>query len=142
MNLPRNIPWLDNRIRPELRQTLRFALVGMLNTGTSYILFVILYQLLGYYLVASILSYMIGMLISFMLNRGFVFKSSARRGQLLPFCVVNLSSLACSTGVLYLLVEQLAMYVYFAQVVAIGVSMTINYLGYRTIFSSRRTNDQ
>ncbi|MDW6093178.1 GtrA family protein [Vibrio rhizosphaerae] len=142
MNLPSNIPWLNNRIRPEFKQTIRFALVGLINTGTSYILFVILYQILGYYMLASVLSYIGGMLISFILNRGFVFKSTARRGQLLPFCLVNLSSLACSTGVLYLLVEQFAMFVYFAQVVAIGVSMTINYLGYRTIFSSRRTNDQ
>ncbi|SHF31818.1 GtrA family protein [Vibrio gazogenes] len=142
MNLPRSMPWLNNRIHPEFRQTLRFALVGVLNTGASYILFVLLYQLLGYYIAASVLAYLGGMLISFMLNRGFVFKSTARRGQLLPFCLVNLSSLACSTGMLYLFVEQLAMFVYFAQVIAIGVSMTINYLGYRTVFSSRRTNDK
>ncbi|MDW6004266.1 GtrA family protein [Vibrio mangrovi] len=142
MNPSKNALWQNSLFDAEFRQKIRFALAGLINTGTSYITFVILYWLSEHYIPASILSYLIGMVFSFILNRRFVFKSAARSGQLLPFCLVNLSSLACSTGMLYLLVDGLEMFVYLAQVIAICTSMIINYLGYRAVFSHRRKNDE
>ncbi|RQW64390.1 GtrA family protein [Vibrio viridaestus] len=126
---------LNRLLSPELLQKLRFALVGVVNTATAYLAFVILFHILDNYIAASVLSYIVGMLVSFVLNRGFVFKSSEKKGQFLSFCVVNLFSLGCSTGTLYLLVDTLGVYVYLAQALSVCVSMVVNYLGYRAIFT-------
>lgn len=135
-----NIPKAANKklsdvMTPELKQKIRFALVGVVNTVTAYIAFIVINQLTQQYILASVLSYFIGMMVSYVLNRSFVFKQPKRAGQFLPFCVVNLTSLACSTGILYLLVDHLSVYVYLAQIFAVSASMVINYLGYRTIFT-------
>ncbi len=122
-------------ISPSLWQKIRFAMVGVINTLTAYVAFIALYQITHRHILASVLAYFIGMMVSYALNRSFVFKQPKRSGQFVPFCVVNLTSLACSTGILYLLVDHFGMYVYLAQVFAIGASMVINYLGYRTIFT-------
>ncbi len=126
---------LSNMMTSELRQKVRFALVGVINTVTAYLAFIALYQITQQYILASVCSYFIGMMVSYVLNRSFVFKQPKRDGQFLPFCMVNLTSLACSTGILYLLVDHLGVYVYLAQIVAVSASMVINYLGYRTIFT-------
>ncbi len=125
----------DNLLTPELKQKLRFAVVGVVNTITAYLAFMLLYQLSHHYIGASIISYFVGMLVSYVLNRSFVFKQPKKSGQFVPFCAVNLTSLACSTGILYLLVDHLGVYVYLAQIGAVCASMVINYLGYRTIFT-------
>jgi putative flippase GtrA len=138
LNPPKNVLWRSSPDNAAWRQKIRFALVGLINTGTSYLTFIVLYRLFGNYILASILSYLVGMGISFVLNRSFVFQSETRSGQLLPFCLINLSSLACSTGMLYLLVHELGIWVYLAQVLAIGISMVMNYLGYRAVFSHGR----
>jgi len=119
----------------EFRQTLRFAFIGVINTGVAYLFFVFFLYVFHHYLVASVLSYIVGMCFSFILNRGFVFKSREKSGQFILFCSVNLLSLGCSTGTLYLLVNHFGVYVYFAQLMSVVVSMLVNYFGYRTIFS-------
>ncbi|MCE0494825.1 GtrA family protein [Vibrio salinus] len=119
----------------ELLQKLRFSVVGVINTVVAYLSFVILLYLLKYYLIASVLSSFIGMMVSFILNRRFVFRAAARKGQFIPFCVVNLVSISCSAGAVYIFVDVLNIYVYLAQAMSIGVSMVINYLGYRAVFT-------
>jgi putative flippase GtrA len=125
---------LNRLMGVELMQKLRFGLVGGLNTLVSYLAFVAIYQWSSDYIASSVLAYLIGMLVSFTLNRVFVFKSTAQKGQFLAFCCVNLTALACSTLVLHMLVSLVGISVYVAQVLTIGVSMVINFLGYRAVF--------
>lgn len=133
--LRKPIQALNDLIYTDFKQKLRFGLVGVINTVSAYLAFVAIYQLSGRYLVASVLSYFIGMLISYTLNRSFVFQGEKKAGQFVPFCAVNLTSLACSTGILFILVDYAGVMVYLAQVLAIGVSMVVNYLGYRKVFT-------
>lgn len=126
---------LNNLIYTDLAQKIRFGLVGGVNTLSAYLAFVAIYHLSDRYLLASVLSYFIGMLISYTLNKRFVFNSAQKSGQFIPFCIVNLTSLACSTAVLYGLVEYVGMMAYIAQVLAVMVSMVVNYLGYQKVFT-------
>ncbi|GAD87921.1 hypothetical protein VHA01S_002_00300 [Vibrio halioticoli NBRC 102217] len=126
---------LSNLLYSDLRQKIRFALVGGVNTIAAYLAFMAIYELSGRYLVSSVLSYFIGMLISYALNRTFVFNSEKKGGQFIPFCVVNLASLSCSTGALFILVHYVGLHVYVGQALAVCVSMAINYLGYKKIFT-------
>lgn len=134
MNQENILNSLNRMIGVELMQKLRFGLVGGFNTLVSYLAFVGIYQLTNDYIVSSVLAYLIGMLVSFTLNRAFVFNSTAQKGQLLAFCCVNLTALACSTFVLHILVSFVGLSVYIAQILTIGVSMVINFLGYRAVF--------
>ena len=117
-----------------LQEKMRFLIVGGFNTAVSYLSFVAIYQQLHNYLLASVLAYCIGVLCSFLLNRGFVFNSKRKSGQFLPFLLVNLSSLGASTLTLYLLVTGLHLNAYIGQFFSIFVSMIMNYLGYQRIF--------
>lgn len=126
---------LNSFLYTDVKQKLRFGLVGGINTVSAYLAFIAIYHLSDRYIVSSILSYLVGMLVSYTLNRSFVFKSDKKAGQFIPFCLVNLTSLGCSTAVLYVLVQYGGFVVYFAQVLAIGVSMVVNYLGYQKVFT-------
>ncbi|KPU82672.1 hypothetical protein JI57_03740 [Psychromonas sp. PRT-SC03] len=128
---------LSNLVSSNFQQKIRFASVGGLNTVVAYLAFMAFYEISARYLVSSVLSYFVGMMVSYTLNRTFVFKSSQKRGQLLPFCLVNLTSLGCSTATLFLLVHYVALHVYIGQALAVCVSMWINYLGYKAVFTKR-----
>ncbi|OBT14792.1 hypothetical protein A9264_13530 [Vibrio sp. UCD-FRSSP16_10] len=130
----KSVQKLTSLISANAQQKGRFVFVGIINTLTAYLAFVAIHEFTGRYIVSSVLSYFVGMMVSYALNRRFVFKSEQQGGQLIPFCVVNLSSLACSTGALFLLVHFGGLHVYIAQVLAILVSMTMNYIGYKKIF--------
>ncbi|WP_374953214.1 GtrA family protein [Vibrio sp. EJY3] len=87
------------------------------------------------YIKASILSYTIGMISSYILNRNIVFHADKKDGEFLYFFLVNLISMITSTGILYVCVNYLGVYVYLAQVVGITCSSIINYIGYRAVFT-------
>ncbi|MGO2419351.1 MAG: GtrA family protein [Vibrio casei] len=127
---------LNNLIYTDFKQKVRFGLVGAINTVAAYMAFVVLYQVSGQYILSSVLSYFVGMLVSYTLNRRFVFNSDVKKGQFLPFCIVNLTSLGCSTAVLYLLVHYGGVMVYLAQALTVCSSMVINYLGYQKVFTN------
>ncbi|MDP5254465.1 MULTISPECIES: GtrA family protein [unclassified Vibrio] len=115
-------------------QVLRFAMVGAINSSVSYVSFVLLHWWLGLYLLASVAAYGIGVMVSFFLNRHFVFQAQKRAGQVGAFIAVNGTSLLISTALLYVLVDGVGINVYVGQGVAMLSSMTVNYLGYRMVF--------
>ena len=59
-----------------MKKFLRYILTGLLNTLATYITSVILLKIFNLFLVISnFLGYVVGILVSFYLNRNFVFKS-------------------------------------------------------------------
>ncbi|CAM3574284.1 GtrA-like protein [Vibrio aerogenes CECT 7868] len=113
----------------------RFLIAGVMNTLFSYLVFILLYWLFPNYISASVISYLAGMMMSFFLNRNFVFQATAQRGQLPGFILVNMAALGCSVVALHLQVQLLYLPVYVAQVIATGVSMLINFGGYKMVFT-------
>ncbi len=95
---------LGNLIFSDLRKKSLFLFVGVLNTLITYLVFVLLLQWSVSYITASILSYIAGMINSYILNRNIVFISNNKRVRktklLLAFCIVNLFSLVGSTSTL------------------------------------------
>ncbi len=131
---------LGNLIFSDLRKKSLFLFVGVLNTLITYLVFVLLLQWSVSYITASILSYIAGMINSYILNRNIVFisnnnKRDRKTKSILAFCIVNLFSLVGSTSTLYMCVDFFGLYVYVAQVLAITCSLVINYIGYRNIFN-------
>jgi putative flippase GtrA len=84
-----------------------YLIISSINTLTDYLTFVFLAMTLGYDPVPSnVISYSLGVTVSFSLNRHFTFRMSRYnltiRDQFVRFYAVNLLSLAISTGFVYL----------------------------------------
>lgn len=85
----------------------RFVMVGIVNTIIGYSIIMILYHIIALsYSVSYFLSYVVGIIISFFLNRKFVFYSQRDKlAEFMKFLVAFGVSYLLSYFVLYLLME-------------------------------------
>jgi putative flippase GtrA len=116
-------------------QSLRFGAVGFLNTGIDLLVFVLLYQVLGLGLVvANVVSYGLGTLNGFFLNKFWTFSETRLNGrvalQLPLYLSIYMVGLLLSTATLWVLAFMMPVLV--AKVLALAVSMVSNF------FLSRR----
>jgi len=114
------------------KQFIKFGLVGVLNTGVQFIVFVVLYRLFHVPMIlASGLGYLAGIANSYLINRVWTFQVAEKKqmGEFLKFFAVNLVAMAVNLGTLKLLVSQFGMLEELAQIFAIGSSLVINFAG-------------
>lgn len=83
------------------KTTLRFIIVGIVNTIVGTSIMFIAYNLLGFsYWVSSALNYVIGSIVSFFLNKRFTFKDTEKSFlQILRFLIVIVLSYLIAYGV-------------------------------------------
>jgi len=115
-------------------QFLRFCLVGVANTGITYLTFLLLYRVLSVaYVPAAVIGYVAGLGNSYLMNRSWTFRGWSDRspGEIARFLLVNAVSLGANVGVLRLLVEHFRLPAELAQIPAIGVSVVLNFWGNR-----------
>ncbi|MEH6976861.1 GtrA family protein [Bacillus pseudomycoides] len=80
------------------------------------------------YLIANIISYLIGVANSYYWNKNWVFRSNGKNLSIfLKFLIVNLIVLAFNTFSLFILVDKLLYNEFIAQIFAIGIGMMINF---------------
>lgn len=118
----------------ELVTFLKFSLVGALNTGVDYGVFLLLFHLFALpYLVAHIVSYSCGVVNSYLWNKFWTFRVTGRftTREALVFLLVNLAALLLAGLTLGLFVEILKFSETAGKVCAIPVSLLINFLGNR-----------
>lgn len=93
-------------------RVLKFGIVGLVNTGIDFALFSGLTLGLGLNAIpANVVSYSVGVVTSFVLNRSWTFRGRngrSARSQMLLFVVGSVGGLAVSTAVVALLVGVLA----------------------------------
>jgi putative flippase GtrA len=92
--------------RSSSRQLARFLVVGALNTGLSYLVYLALLRWVSYRWAYS-LSYAAGILLSFVLNSLFVFRVPLSWRRLLPYPSVYLVQYLLGLGVVHVGVELL-----------------------------------
>ena len=114
----------------------RFLIVGIGNTGISYVTFSILFYLSGAYMLSSVIAYMVAVINSFMFNKNWVFKHNDTTDVklLMLFFTVNVVSLLANLLTLYIAVELFYINPYLAQIFATITVMHINFIGYKCIF--------
>lgn len=119
---------------------IRFALVGLTNFVVSFSVFYLSFhylpeavkRLVPVAALANVLAYLAGMVNSFLLNRSWTFRASGNAAvQALRFTVVNLTSLALSTAVMFLFVDLQGYPEIGVWVPTTVLVMTLNYLGCR-----------
>jgi len=115
---------------------IKFCIVGAANTIITLFFFYLLNKiLLLNYLLSTVVSYLIGMLNSFILNKQWTFYDKDKRIliQLVKFIAVNSISLAVNLIVIHLLVSKLYIDAFLSQIFATGFSTISNYLGSKLI---------
>ena len=124
-------------------ERVRFLLVGGLNTGIAFVLFVVIELIIGRhtsYLVSLFAGYVIGVIISFLAHRRFTFRIVGSGNivvDFLRFQSVSLVALAVNTLVLPVLVEFAGLTPIVAQAIIVVVTTVISYVGHK-FFSFRR----
>ncbi len=101
---------------------IRFALVGLVNTGVGYGVILLLHYGLGVDpVLANAGGYLAGMLLSYTLNRRYTFASRRPHGQALPrFGMAAAGCFALNLLVLQIGLAALALPVALAQALAVG----------------------
>jgi len=121
---------LIERHRHSIGEFIKFALVGLLNTGVDVAIFFLLTWLGIQYVTAQLVSYSCGAGNSYLLNKFWTFRSSGLSySEILRFTIVNLVSLGISVIVLTLLRETAGMELAIAKGVATISALAANFLG-------------
>jgi putative flippase GtrA len=110
----------------------KFSIVGFVNTASSYLLFFILLKFAHVnYLVSSVSSYILGILISYFGNKYWTFRSirSVWRLEFIKYMILNIIGLALNTLIMFLMVENYKLNPYVAQIVAMSVVIFYNFFG-------------
>jgi putative flippase GtrA len=103
-----------------VRQLVRFALVGVLNTVVGYsVIFACMY-LLGMKPVSSnMVGYAFGLVVSYTLNRSFTFRSAAaKKREIMRFLTIFMIAYLTNIGVLVLLTDHAGVHKGWAQLLA------------------------
>ena len=124
-------------------ERVRFLLIGGFNTVFGYALFVLFQFLWGDtagYLVSLYVSYVISILVAFVLHRRFTFQVRGTANiwtDFVRFVGVYLVALAINTIALPLLVEVAGLDPLIAQAIVVVVTTVLSYVGHK-FFSFRR----
>ncbi|MCP3799681.1 GtrA family protein [Allokutzneria sp. A3M-2-11 16] len=114
----------------------RFAVVGAINTGVYYGLYLLLGQV-AHYQVAHITAFLIAMVGSYFLSCYFTFKVRPTLRKFLLFPLSNATSFIVQTAGLYLLVDVIGMHEDHAPLITMAVSIPITYLVAKFVLTDR-----
>jgi putative flippase GtrA len=122
--------FIMNKIKLFIRkygQFIKFCIVGVVNTTISLVAYYFLLKLGVHYLLASTVSYCVGILNGYIFSTKFVFNSQRNKLQAIKFVGVYLSSLAINLLILYILVDIFSVSEFIAQVIATIFNVVYNY---------------
>lgn len=108
----------------------KFALVGILNTGVDVAIFFLLTWLGIPYVAAQVVSYSCGTANSYLLNKIWTFRSCGLSyAEIVRFVVVNLASLGISVVALALLHDTAGLGLAASKGIATVCALAVNFLG-------------
>lgn len=110
-----------------LGRIVRFGIVGVINTGTYYALYLLLQTVLPY-LVAHVCAFALAMVGSYFLNCHFTFRTQPSWRSFMLFPLSNAANFVITTLGLYLLVQHLGMDERIAAIPAAAIAIPITFL--------------
>jgi putative flippase GtrA len=129
-------PKLSPKLSPQVKQILRFAAVGVVNTATFYAFYLALHPWMPYFAAFSV-AYLLSMVGSFFMNTYYTYRTRPTWRKFLLFPLTNVTNyLVTSLGVI-LLVEQLRLNSTAAPLVASMCAIPFTYLISRRILVQR-----
>lgn len=113
-------------------QVVRFALVGAVNTGTYYGLY-LLFELRLPYIAAHVLAFALSMVGSFFLTSWFTYRTRPTWRKFLLFPLTNAANFVITTVGVYVLVDLLSVDSAYAPLLAAAAAIPVTFLLSRTI---------
>ncbi|MFD5098558.1 GtrA family protein [Streptomyces albidochromogenes] len=114
------------------RQLIRFAVVGVVNTGTYYACYLLLLPWLPY-VAAHVLAFAVSMVGSFFLTCRFTYNTRPTWRKFLLFPLTNAANLVITTSGVYLLVDVLRLDSRYAPLVAAAAAIPVTFAVSRMI---------
>ncbi|EFF90105.1 membrane protein [Streptomyces sp. e14] len=122
--------------RPVARQILTFAVVGVVNTLTYYLLYLLFLTRLPY-LAAHVLAFAISMVGSFFLNARFTYRIRPTWRKFLLFPLTNATNFVITTAGVYVIVDVLHAGSRFAPLLASAAAIPVTFVVSRMIMLSK-----
>jgi len=120
----------------QLLQMGRFAVVGVLNTGTFYALYLLLHTWLPYY-PAYVIAFLASMVGSFFLNTHITYRTRPTWRKFLLFPLTNLTNFVVTSVGVFLLVEWWGVGERIAPLLAAAAAIPVTFLLSRRILTHR-----
>lgn len=114
-----------------MNQFIRFALIGVVNTLIHYGVFMLLYAIGLFHLLASVTGFLCAVTNSFIMNKRWTFKTqgTSRKQEFTKFFLVNLVSLGVNVVSMLVFIEVLNVAPPLAQLLTIGLTLVVNFTG-------------
>ena len=125
----------------KLFQFFKFGVIGVINTGTFYALYLLLHSWLPYY-PAYVIAFLISMVGSFFLNTYFTYRTKPTWRKFLLFPLSNATNFVISTAGLYLLVHWLGLDSRIAPLVAAAAAIPFTYLVAQFVLVTRTAESE
>ena len=122
--------------RSSSREAARFLAAGAVNTGLSYLAYLALLRWVTYRWAYSV-SFVAGILLSFVLNSLFVFQVSLRWRRLLPYPGVYLVQYLLGLGILHLGVDLLGWDARLMPIAVLAVTVPVSFVLTRWVLRGR-----
>ena len=119
-----------NHLSKNSKKFVKFMIVGLSNTVITFFVYAITIKLIKlHYLLASTLGYVFGLINSYIWNLRWTFKSNHSNRILIKFILVNFVALSVNLISMRVMVEKIEMNEFIAQIIAIGISLIVNFGG-------------
>jgi putative flippase GtrA len=119
-------------------QFLRFLVAGLVNTGATYLLYLLLLPYM-HYLAAYSVTYLAGIVLSFLLNARFVFEVAPTLRRLLLFPLVYVVQYATGAAVLHAAVVLFGVPRELAMAAAIAASVPLTFVAGKWLLTHKWT---
>lgn len=119
----------------QLRQVITFAVVGAINTGTFYVLYLMLNAVMPYF-AAYVIAFCISMVGSFFMNTYVTYRTRPTWRKFLLFPLTNLTNFVVTSVGVFVLVEWLHVDDRIAPLLAAVVAIPVTFLLSRRILLS------
>jgi len=127
---------LNKILKDNSKSFLLYSVGAGIATIVSIGLLYIFTEFFGiFYLYSSIISYFLGMVANYSINKFITFKNKSKRilKQFSLFVLVALIGLALNTALIYLFVEFFELWYILAQFIAISIVSILSYIGHKKI---------
>ena len=111
----------------------KFIFFGGLNTLLCFVIYCFGIKLGFNYVAANSLSWIIGVLVAFMLNKTYIFKSRYQHKKLLLFVGSNVLSLIISLAMLSILIKCFHVNTILASIISIPCVVAANFLAFKHV---------
>lgn len=122
------------------RQLLRFGVVGVLSNGVYVLVLVLLRAAAIPWWLAAALAYAVSMVVNYVAQRTFTFRSDRPHGAAaVRYVMLILSCLALNATLMELLIQRVRLHPVVAQLISLALVTTLSYFGQkRWVFAGGR----